>query len=937
MTPDRWRQIEGLYHAVRACEPDRRSALLKSTDPEIRDRVQRMLEVESGSWIIDQSFDALFAEPARTAIPPGTELGPYRIEAPIGAGGMGTVYRAVDTRLDRVVAIKIASERYSERFQLEARAISTLNHPHICTLYDVGPNYLVMEFIDGSTLAEEIKKGALPIETLTRYGAQIAGALAEAHAVGIVHRDLKPSNIMITRHGVKVLDFGLARIASDARSPESHGLMGTPAYMAPEQVDWREPDASADLFSFGLVLYEMTVGHPPFPGASLGQMLASGSQTTLPPLSREQRNVPAGLDTLVTRLLEKDPANRPPSASEVSCELSALADPALPARQSKLRRAYAIPAVALLVSFALWFYFDKFLDVEPSIPDRASFIQLTSFTDSATAPVLSHDGRMVAFYRSALPFLTPDDIWVKQLPDGEPVRVTHDSRRKYGIAFSPDNSQIAYTVLGSFLANPEKASVFETYTVSSAGGTPRLMFLNTAGLSWLDDRHLLFSEIETGVHMGIATSNSDRSGLREIYFPAAEREMAHYSYLSPDKKWVLLVEMNPVWQPCRVVPFSGGSPGRQVGPSGPCTSAAWSRDGKWIYMGVQVDGRRHLWRQRFPDGKPEQITFGPTDEDGIAMPPDGRSLITSVFTQQNTVWIHDIHGDRPLSTEGYAEFVPPRFSRDGRMLYYVMRHDSPESTAELWRTELASGKSEVMVPGISVSDYDISTDEKQVVFSTHTAGRPSQLWIAPLDRSAPPRMISSTGEVRPYFGPNKQVLFRFAEGSAYYLGTMNLDGTGRRKALPLQILQFDGISPDRQMLLVTMELTGAPNRPPVTVAVSLENGRIQALSRSDAREAWSPDGRYFYVEIQPPSREDPAGKTVAIPVPYGRTLPLFPSEAVADLPAWTKAPGSKLVERAGIAPGPGPATYAYIKPALHANLFRIPLPGKREGSGNLRQ
>ncbi len=925
MTPDRWGQIEALYHALRACPVGERSTLLESTDPEIRERVQHMLEVESGSWIIDQSFDSLFAEPARTTLPPGTELGPYRIEAQIGAGGMGTVYRAVDTRLDRVVAIKIASERYSERFQLEARAISTLNHPHICTLYDVGPNYLVMEFIDGPTLAAEIKKGALPVETLTRYGAQIAGALAEAHALGIVHRDLKPSNIMITRHGAKVLDFGLAKIASDARSPERHGLMGTPAYMAPEQVDGRDPDASADLFSLGLVLYEMAVGHPPFPGESFGKMLASGSQAALPQLSRERLNVPAGLYTLVARLLEKDPANRPPSASEVSCELSALADPAVTAPQSRLRWAYAFPAVALLAGLVLWFYFARFHDVEPSIPNRASFIQLTSFTDSATSPVLSRDGRMLAFYRSIRPFLTPDDLWVKQLPDGEPVRVTHDSRRKYGIAFSPDNSEIAYTVIGSLLASHEESSLFETYTAPSAGGDSRLMFPNSAGLSWLDDHHLLFSEIKTGVHMGIVTSNSDRSGLREIYFPAEERSMAHYSYLSPDKKWVLLAEMNPAWQSCRVVPFSGGSPGRQVGPSGPCMSAAWSPDGKWVYTGVQVDGRRHLWRQRFPDGKPEQITFGPTDEDGIAMLPDGRSLITSVFTQQNTVWIHDLHGDRPLFTEGYAEFVRPRFSRDGKMLYYVMRHNSPESPAELWRTELASGKSEVIVPGISVSDYDISTDEKLVVLSTHPADKPSQLWIAPVDRGAPPRMISSTGEVRPYFGPNNQVLFRFTEGSAYYVGTMNLDGTGRRKALPLQILQFDDISPDRHVLLVATELTGSPNRLPAGVAVSLEDAHTEVLSRTDWKKAWSSDGRYFYVEIKPSSRQDPAGKTVAIPVPYGRTFPVVPPEAVADLAAWAKAPGSKLIERAGIAPGPTPATYAYIKPSTHANLFRIPL------------
>jgi eukaryotic-like serine/threonine-protein kinase len=257
---------------------------------------------------------------------------------------MGTVYRAIDTRLGRVVAIKIAAERYSERFQLEAQAISILNHPNVCTLHDVGPNYLVMEFIEGSTLAAEIKKGPLAPETAARYGAQIAGALAEAHSLGIVHRDLKPSNVMVTRHGVKVLDFGLAKVLSTTGITETNAVMGTPAYMAPEQVEGREPSSVTDLFALGLVLYEMAVGKLPFPGASLGQMLSSGAHLAVPQPSRERVGVPASLDGLVARLLEKDPAKRPQSASEVARELSAIADRlAAPPPRSRVRPAFAIP------------------------------------------------------------------------------------------------------------------------------------------------------------------------------------------------------------------------------------------------------------------------------------------------------------------------------------------------------------------------------------------------------------------------------------------------------------------------------------------------------------------------------------------------------------------------------------------------------------------
>ena len=307
MTPKHWRQIEDLYHAARERGPAERAALLEGTDPEIRARVERMLAMDSSGQILDQSAGGLLADPTKTVVATGTQLGPYRIEAQIGAGGMGTVYRAMDTRLGRVVAIKIAAERYSERFQHEARAISTLNHPHVCTLYDVGPNYLVMEFIEGSTLAAEIKKGPLSPETAARYGAQIAGALAEAHALGIVHRDLKPSNVMLTRHGVKVLDFGLAKVLTQTGITETNAVMGTPAYMAPEQVEGREPGSAADLFSLGLVLYEMAVGKLPFPGASLGQMLSSGAHPAMPQPSRERTGVPASLDGLVAKLLEKDP------------------------------------------------------------------------------------------------------------------------------------------------------------------------------------------------------------------------------------------------------------------------------------------------------------------------------------------------------------------------------------------------------------------------------------------------------------------------------------------------------------------------------------------------------------------------------------------------------------------------------------------------------
>src|SRR5260221_2516603 len=222
----------------------------------------------------------------------GPRLGPYEILAPIGAGGMGEVWRARDTRLDRIVAVKVSSEQFSERFEREARAIAALNHPHICQLYDVGPNYLVMEFVEGTPLA-----GPLPLDKAVEYAGQILDALDAAHRKGITHRDLKPANILVTKQGVKLLDFGLAKQAAplkeyDATLTEaltSKGqIVGTLQYMSPEQLQGKEADARSDLFAFGCVLYELISGKQAFAGESAASVIAAI-------LERE----PSPLDTLL--------------------------------------------------------------------------------------------------------------------------------------------------------------------------------------------------------------------------------------------------------------------------------------------------------------------------------------------------------------------------------------------------------------------------------------------------------------------------------------------------------------------------------------------------------------------------------------------------------------------------------------------------------------
>src|SRR6202030_3632477 len=277
-------------------------------------------------------------------------LGPYEILSSIGAGGMGEVYRARDTRLDRIVAIKVLPTHLAdrselrERFEREARTIASLNHPHICTLFDIGQqdsiDYLVMEYLEGETLAQRLQKGPLPLEQVLRYAIEIADALDKAHRKGITHRDLKPGNIMLTKSGTKLLDFGLAKLRQDAvpGTPLSQlptakeaitaqgTILGTLQYMAPEQVEGREVDARTDIFAFGVVVYEMATGKKAFEGKSQASLIAKILETDPPPISSLQPMTPPALDRVVKRCLSKETDERWQSANDLTNELKWIAE-----------------------------------------------------------------------------------------------------------------------------------------------------------------------------------------------------------------------------------------------------------------------------------------------------------------------------------------------------------------------------------------------------------------------------------------------------------------------------------------------------------------------------------------------------------------------------------------------------------------------------------
>lgn len=329
---ERWRQIEQLYHSALEQEPKRRGSFLADACPEdadLRREVESLL-AQSGSTgtLVDPSAWAGVADTmeTRTVLHPGEVLGPYKILGLLGTGGMGEVHEGLDTRLDRRVAIKVCQERFSGRFEREARAISALNHPNICTLYDVGPNYLVTELVEGETLRDVLKR-ALSAERSLEIAKQVLEALRAAHNAGIVHRDLKPQNIMVRFDGyVKVLDFGLAKqtpasaaVGADSTTMVNESvsgqMLGTAAYMSPEQILGQKVDERSDLFAFGIVLYEMVTGQHPWPRASAIDTLYAILHDEPAPMDAD--SLCAELAPIVQKLLRKNPAERHPSAEAV--------------------------------------------------------------------------------------------------------------------------------------------------------------------------------------------------------------------------------------------------------------------------------------------------------------------------------------------------------------------------------------------------------------------------------------------------------------------------------------------------------------------------------------------------------------------------------------------------------------------------------------------
>jgi serine/threonine protein kinase len=933
MTGERWRRIEEIYQAALDRPEALRPAYLDGAcgeDSELRNEVESLLAhcADAKSFLESRSPQSTLTMALHQ------HIGPYRILGPIGAGGMGEVYRAHDSKLGRDVALKTLPREFAldasrlARFRREARTLASLNHPNIAAIYGLeesdGAMHLVLELVEGETLS-----GPMPIDKVLECGLQVAEGLEAAHEKGIIHRDLKPANIKVTPKGrVKILDFGLAkavwaldnqdlsRIApvetADNLQTVVGQVLGTPAYMSPEQARGMQVDQRADIWAFGCLLYELLTGKRAFEGATVPETI-EGVLERQPDWGALPTKTPGIIRELMRQCMKKDPSGR----------LAEIAD-ARRIMTRALRRSNRWVAAGLTVGAlaaaalggVIWFR------ASSPLSDSSKWVQLTRLPDSVNQPALSPDGRMLAFLRGSNTFIGESELYAKLLPDGEPVQLTHDKTRKMSPAFSPDGSRIAYTALG-------QNGGWDTWTVPALGGTPELWLPNAAALTWADPQHILFSQIKSGSHMGIATERISQTERRDVYLPSHEFGMAHRSYLSPDRRWVLIVEMNevPLWMPCRLVPYDGSSPGRQVGPPGTCTTAAWSPDGRWMFFSAAApNGQYHIWRQRFPNGKPEQITSGPTQEEGIAISSDGRSLITAVAVRQRPVWYHDNSGDHEISVEGYGS--TPRLDYAAGKLYYRVNKSQAATRGggELDVTDLSSGRSEPVVPGFDVLAFNISRDGRLVLTARDSEGKP-RFWVGPLNKRAAlhqiPRIESTSTWAQ--LKPSGGLFFLATQGHDQFIFEVHEDGSALRQVSAEAIQQLDSISPDGEW--VTGIGTTPNQEVNQTVFAYSTTGQYRVpICGPPCNSYFAPDGRFLYISIPEGWMNAAAtGHTYALPIPPGSALPKLPSGGFKSEVEIAAVPGVRVIDAADIGPGPSPEIYAFSREIAQRNLFRIPL------------
>jgi eukaryotic-like serine/threonine-protein kinase len=683
----------------------------------------------------------------------GKTLDHYRIESKLGEGGMGVVYKARDTHLARPVAIKVlpadkvADPDRKQRFAHEAKAASALNHPNIVTIYDIrsqdGTDLIVMEYIEGQTIAELIPpKGMRPAPAL-KYAVQIADALAQAHRAGILHRDLKPSNVMVTEEGrIKILDFGLAKLLEPADvSPdistfppgplsEEGAVLGTAAYMSPEQAEGRKLDGRSDIFSFGSVLYEMVSGRKPFAGDSRLAMLTKILNEDPKPPSQLGTSIPPELEKIILRCLRKDPARRYQTMADLKVALediekeSSLGNQVQPVPLWR-RWAWAGLLPALLVAgFLAW---RAWRAPESTEPLRA--VPLTTLPGLARYPSLSPDGNHVAFTWSGAKQDNPD-IYVQQIGAGQPYRLTTDPSNDYNPVWSPDGRSIAFL-------RGQLQGKSELRLIAPLGGPERKVTEIRAGEFGVWPPYLAWSPDSNG----LVVTDSLGEG-------------------KPTALFVVSLETGDKKQLTHPQPLDPGD-----------THPAVSPDGSWLVFRRNASGpftgelyRLPLGRGLTAAGEPRRLTQPALDARHATWMPDSKEI---VFSAKQSLWRLLVGGEKPGESQparlpfvGEDGIMPavsrPQPGRPPRLVYVRSFAD-----ANIWRVQTSAPGAPVSSPPVvSFSstrlDYhpQLSPDGRRVAFGSWRSGEP-EIWVSDSDGSNAVRLtFGAAGSGFPHWSPD---------------------------------------------------------------------------------------------------------------------------------------------------------------------------------------
>jgi eukaryotic-like serine/threonine-protein kinase len=664
------------------------------------------------------------------ALTTGSRLGPYEILAPLGAGGMGEVYRARDTRLERTVAIKVLSAELSrdstrrERFRREAKAISSLNHPHICTLHDIGTDggadFLVMEYLEGETLAERLKKGALLTEQLLRVGVEIADALNKAHRLGIVHRDLKPANIMLTKSGVKLLDFGLAKfsalVAAMSLSPlagrdlgatamptASQGLtaegtiIGTLHYMAPEQLEGKEADARSDIFALGAVLYEMATGRKAFEGKSSASVIAAIVTAEPPPVRSLQPLAPPALERLIQRCLAKDPEERWQSAHDLKLELGWLAEkgaePEVPAARAgvgvqpsrAMRLAVPLSPRAPLVigeRHALALSPDGMRLVYAGLSGGRKRLYLRMMGETQLKPLDgTEDG--------SGPFFSPDGQWIGFFAGGKLKRVAAGGGTPVVICDARESRGATWCTDDTIIFAPSQSGGL--WQVRAAGGSAAALTVPDVDAREVTHRWPHFIPSSNAVLFTVGrtgTASYDEAAIGVKFLDSGEQQIVIEQ--GTDARFVppgqlifarggslLAVPFNP--RSCIVC----GSPASVL--EGVITettgSAQWSSSevGSLVYVpgGARGTARHLVWVSR--RGAVQVLPGPPHAFEEPRLSPDGGRIAVGVRTSTSDIWIYDLKRNTltRLTYEGFN--FAPIWTPDAKRLTFSSSREGPSN------------------------------------------------------------------------------------------------------------------------------------------------------------------------------------------------------------------------------------------------------------------